>query len=321
MQSLRTTITKKELTRNLTIGTLFSFLSMSNNELKMVMMYSILGHLAMMSALLTKNVPKVKERFGMPPQRSVQWSNAAMISAFFLISSFAVVAFVGIFLVLAIIPFLKLSAKINISVALSVIISSIVASSFEVYEARSKSGSRWKALNGGSQVSTKNKEKWGQPSKQVYEYAYDPEIENAPDMVIEEEEEEDNYDAVEEEVTEIVPAKPATPIRGYHMGNLGSREGFIKENVPVWISGAFKIFRMFDKEAIKPPVIKKSDDETINYGPMGFRDKSPTWLGFFEGKMWSWKLLGGVEAARCFGTYRKTMYKKDKEVILRKYDR
>ena len=63
-----------------------------------------------------------------------------------------------------------------------------------------------------------------------------------------------------------------------------------------------------------------SEFELVATGPYAFRDKHPSWLDAFGNQIWEEQLSLSRKAARAFGTYRKTMWKIDNEVVLQPCD-
>jgi hypothetical protein len=55
------------------------------------------------------------------------------------------------------------------------------------------------------------------------------------------------------------------------------------------------------------------------FGPAGFRDKTPEWVKLF-GKVWAEKTASRRAMARDYGSYRKTMWRTDPDVVIQPYD-
>ena len=62
-----------ELTRNLGLGVIFSFIIFNNARARMAFMYTLIGNLAVLSILLTRNMPKLDVPMGMDKNRVVNY--------------------------------------------------------------------------------------------------------------------------------------------------------------------------------------------------------------------------------------------------------
>jgi len=95
------------------------------------------------------------------------------------------------------------------------------------------------------------------------------------------------------------------------------------EKVPGWLTKAYrKNVTLSNRWRDKPAkYLKDTKEFDPIQGPMGHRDKRPEWLNeHFGGGIWEEKLSVSRKAARAFGSYRKTMWKVDKEVVLQPCD-
>lgn len=95
------------------------------------------------------------------------------------------------------------------------------------------------------------------------------------------------------------------------------------QNIPVWLNTAYqKNVLKANKWRGKPTKFVKDNTEFEPIvGPVGFRDKQPSWLqDLFSAGIWEEKITASRKAARAFGSYRKTMWKIDKEVQLQPCD-
>ena len=94
------------------------------------------------------------------------------------------------------------------------------------------------------------------------------------------------------------------------------------KNIPNWLNSAYqKNVLQANAWRSKPFVFIKDTTEFEPVpGPFGFRDKRPQWLQIFGTGVWEEKITASRRAARAFGSYRKTMWKLDKQVVLRPCD-
>ena len=89
-------------------------------------------------------------------------------------------------------------------------------------------------------------------------------------------------------------------------------------NVPGWLSKAYKA-NVLKANAWRdvPSKYKKDTTEFEPFeGPLGFRDKTPSWINLFSSGVWEEKTTVSRRAARAYGSYRKSMRNIDKEVVL-----
>ena len=150
LTSLRKDPSKRDLTRNILISVVFSFIITNNQRARMAALYAVVGNMMIASILLTRNMPKVDTPMGMDKKRVVNWSKNAFRTA------------VGISF-LAAIPTTLLSAgimstftslayivKARASLSIGVLTSAIATTFFEVFEEKGKNGWRWKRAMEGS---------------------------------------------------------------------------------------------------------------------------------------------------------------------------
>lgn len=104
---------------------------------------------------------------------------------------------------------------------------------------------------------------------------------------------------------------------------VGGVEGFLEKEAPKWLNSAYmknvlQANKWRDKTSKRP---KDASEFKPIEGPVFIRDKSPDWLkDIFGGGPWEEKISVSRKVARDFGTYRKTMWKIDKEVVLKNCD-
>jgi len=113
----------------------------------------------------------------------------------------------------------------------------------------------------------------------------------------------------------IMEVEPETPW-------VGGKKGMYVQNIPTWLTNAYQANVLkANKWRGKPTKFVKdtSEFEPIE-GPVGFRDKRVEWLDLFGSGIWEEKITASRKAARAFGSYRKTMWKIDKEVELQPCD-
>lgn len=91
---------------------------------------------------------------------------------------------------------------------------------------------------------------------------------------------------------------------------------------PNWLSSAYSkgLKKLTPWRSAIPKYKKDVTEFTFTTGPFGFRDKHPTWLDLFNVEIWEEQLSVSRKLARAFGTYRKTMWKIDKDVQLKPCD-
>ncbi len=113
----------------------------------------------------------------------------------------------------------------------------------------------------------------------------------------------------------VTDVPPETPWVG------GKAGMFVKP--PEWLSSAYvKGLKKVTKWRGVETKYKKDFSEFVvaTPGPFGFRDKHPDWLDAFDSQPYMEQLSISRQLARAFGTYRKTMWKIDKEVQLQACD-
>lgn len=103
---------------------------------------------------------------------------------------------------------------------------------------------------------------------------------------------------------------------------VGGKKDMYVDKVPKWLGEAYeRNVRNANQWRGKPTIYEKDTSEFDDVeGPIGFRDKRPDWLDLFGSGIWQEKTQASRKLAREFGTYRKTMHKLDKDVVLKKCD-
>lgn len=339
--SLRKDPVGGELARNIGLSGIFSFIVINNARARMAFMYSLIGNLAVMSILLTRNMPKLDVPIGMDRNKVVNWSQVSFQTAVAITFLFAIPC--GL-LAAGLVSFLPLAVltKVKASLAMSIVGSSFFTSFFEVFEEKSKPGWRWKramegALSDDVQEQLKRQIFGERKLHDSYNFEYDPEVDDFPprpkyvDEVdgssapggsgdVDEDEssihfakwKEARKDARRAPIMEVSPETPW----------VGSKVGMYVSSVPAWLNNAYqKNVLKANKWRGKPTkFVKDTSEFEPVLGPIGFRDKSPEWLNLFGTGIWEEKLTASRKAARAFGSYRKTMWKIDKQVVLQPCD-
>ena len=342
--SMRITPKSQELTKNVLLGTFFSFIVWVNSSARSAFMYFVVGNLAVLSSLLTRNMPKIEVSAGMDKNKKVtSWSSTSFKTAAVLTLGFSLLIALTTSIVLY--PFsVTLDATAKAAMVSSMIGVSYLTSFFEVYEEKSKNGTRWrKAIEGtlSDDVQAKLSEQvFGKEAlEDKYDYDYNPEIDEYPPQpkyldevqgdssnmpggsgAVDETVSNEHFIAWKKERKDsrrppVEDAAPETPW-------VGSKEGMYVKKVPSWLNAAYK------KNVLKANAWRDKPTKFVKdfqefepvEGPYGFRDKRPGWFSLFGTGVWEEKTTASRRAARSFGTYRKTMWKIDKKVKLQNCD-
>lgn len=342
LNSLYVKPAKSDLNRNLSLGAFFSSIVLANRALRSAFMFSNVANLILISTMLTRNIPEAPVQPGMGRRRVATWSGSAFrtavgITLYYFLGSAALMASL-----LAVFP-LPLAAKFKAALVTGVMSTSYFSTFYEVYEEKGKGGWRWQKALGGTSIEDVNAliEQNARSKRKVdiYDFAYDPMVEEFPPQQIyidevpgeqpqfsnasgdmDEGEWKDHYDnwRVARKDSRRAPIEDAPPETEW----VGGKVGMYVSKVPTWIGSAYKkgVTNM-NKWRGKKPIHKKdtSEFEPVE-GPLGFRDKRPDWLDMFGSGVWEEKGTASKKAARDYGTYRKTMWKKDNKVVLQKCD-
>ena len=345
LNSLKIKPSAKEITKNVLFGAFFAFVT-AMNGIRNGYMYMIVGHLVMLSSLLTRNIPPRPVTPGMDRNKKVAtWSRNAFKTAAaitILYSSFAAAVSGAVVAVLPLKPIVRIK-----SVFVSCLLfTSYFSSFYEVYEDKGKNGWRWKKALDGNTLSAEDQAKltaevFGEHRNldDLFNNSYDPEIDDYPPLPkyldelekpeqkiqggsgeLDEGEAKEHFDSwmkVRKEARRppVEDAPPETPW-------VGSKVGMYVKNVPGWLNTAYqKNVLGANAWRGKPQVFKKDTKEFEPVpGPFGFRDKRPQWIQLFGTGVWEEKVQASRRAARAFGSYRKSMYKLDKQVVIRPCD-
>ena len=184
LQSLRKKPKSKELFKNIGIGSFFSFVVWVNSNPRSANMYWVIGNLALMSSLLTRNMPEVKAMPGVDKKRVVSWSKSAFKSAVGVCLFWGLSTFLSTFLVLLGLP-LNPGAKLKTTAIVSLLSTSYLSAFYEVFEKKDEDGWRWKrAMDGmtSSDEIAKAESKDLTKLSDKYDYKYDPDIDDYPPL-------------------------------------------------------------------------------------------------------------------------------------------
>jgi len=335
--SMRIKPDKKELSKNLFIGAFFSFVVWVNASPRSAFMYLVIGQLALLSSLLTRNMPQIEITPGMDKNKKVaSWSSNSFKTATALTLLSALGTALATLVLVSVLP-VNLAAKLKSAMVTSMVGTAYFTSFFEVFEDKNKNGMRWrKSLEGtlSAEVQAKLSEQvFGQKEMDdKYGYTYDPEIDDYPPVPkyidellpvepggsgeLDEGEAEENFTAWKAFRKEArrPPVEEAPPETKW----VGSKEGMYVKNIPTWLSTAYQknVLKANAWRGKPTKFIKDFTEFEPVDGPYGFRDKRPEWFDNFGTGVWEEKVTASRRAARAFGTYRKTMWKLDNKVVL-----
>ena len=345
LNSLKVTPKKSEITKNMLFGAFFAFVTWVQQG-RQSFMFMVVGHLIILSSLLSRNMPRQQVTPGMDRNKRVaSWSRNAFktAAAITILFSMAAASIAGV--LVAVIPMTQL-IRLKLVMMSCLISTSYFASYFEVYEEKSKNGWRWKKAIEGNTLSAEDQAKL---SEQVfgesrdlndkYKNSYDPEIDDYPPLPkyldelensepltqggsgeLDEDDAKKHFDAwsiVRKEARRppVEDAPPETPW-------IGGKAGMYVKNVPSWLNSAYQK-NVLGANAWRDKPLKFIKDTTEFEpvpGPFGFRDKRPQWIQLFGTGVWEEKTTASRRAARAFGSYRKSMWKIDREVLIKPCD-
>ena len=341
MNSLQIQPKGSDLRSNLMLGAFFAIVVVANRILRSCFMFANVAQLMLISTLLTRNIPEQPTLPGMGRRRVATWSGSAFRTAvgITLYYFWCTAGMVGA--ALAIFP-ISLYAKAKAALTAGVLSASYFTSFYEVYEEKTKAGWRWKqALEGTSLTDVDDLIERNSNEKKIadiYDFPYDPMVSEFPPQQIYVDEipgvpapptaagdmdenewkthyaewKESRKDARRAPVTDVAPETPW----------VGGKVGTFVNKAPKWINSAYKksVQNMNKWRGQKPKHKRDTSEFEPIEGPLGFRDKRPDWLEIFGSGVWEETGSAGKKAARAFGTYRKCMWKLDKNVVLQKCD-
>ena len=332
-----------DLTRNMIISAFFSFIVWTNAQVRAAFMYFVIGNGALMSALLTRGMPQVKAAPGMDKRKVVNWSSSSFKSALGIsLLVFILPAALLTFGTLSLFP-VSTSFKARAAMLVALNAHAYGSSFFEVFEEKSKNGWRWaKAMEGSilpEHIQKTIASKVFETDKKQndhYDYLYDPQVDDYPPVAkyiddLPENQGDGSGDQDEAVAAESFEAwkkmrkdarRPPVEDVAPETPWVGSKVGMYVKNVPTWLTTAYdKNVLGANKWRGKPQKYKKDTTEFEGVeGPFGFRDKRPDWLDLFGTGVWEEKTQASRRAARAYGTYRKSMFKVDNQVVLQKCD-
>lgn len=349
--SLRKQPTSGQLIRNLFVASLFSFIALINSRARMAFMYAFLGQIANMSILLTRGMPKSSVPMGMDRNQVNSWSGQSFRTAASI--TFITGALIGLISrgALALLPELVGTTKMRIAFAISVLFTGFFTSHFEVFEEKSKGGWRWKrALEGylpEALSAQLEQHLFGKQEKNVdfYDFEYDPMIDDFPpkpkyldevdpdapqsgaavagsnESQLDETECAEHYSRWRQMRRDS--RRPPIEKANSEEPWLGGKAGLFLRTIPSWLKNSYNryVVKGHSWRGQKKRFEKSYAEFKPIEGPVICRDRSPDWLlDQFQEGLWTEKTQASRKAARAFGTYRKTMWKIDKEVVLQPCD-
>lgn len=172
---------KAEVVKNLSLGSFFSFVVFSNTGARSAFMYFVIGNLAIMSSLLTRNMPKVTAAPGMDKRKVVSWSSNAFKTALAMTLSCTITTALIVVALLSLLP-IPIAVKLKSGMIAGMLSTSYFTSNYEVFESKGKGGSRWAKAQEGTlpaDVEAKlAKEVYGGADRadDLYDFEYNPQV-------------------------------------------------------------------------------------------------------------------------------------------------
>ena len=172
---------KSEVVKNLSLGAFFSFVIFSNTGARSAFMYFVIGNLAIMSSLLTRNMPKVTAAPGMDKKKVVSWSSNAFKTALAMTLSCTIASALTTISLMSFLP-IPIAVKLKSAMIAGMLSTSYFTSNYEVFESKGKGGSRWAKAQEGTlpaDVEAKlAKDVFGLSNKadELYDYEYNPQV-------------------------------------------------------------------------------------------------------------------------------------------------
>lgn len=331
---------KGTVVKNMIMGAFFSAVVSANAKSRMGIAYYIVGQLCVISLLLARGMPEKPAPIGGARRQLATWSSTAFKTALAVTAGFSGLSAIATLLITSCIP-VKLVAflKYKATMVVSLLTSAYFTSFYEVFEEKSKNGSRWaKAMENALPKDEQEKLRQQVYQKRTnvvqYDYNYDPEIDDYPakPKYIDEGEnlsgphdEDKESEVFAKWLKERTEArKPPVEVAPDDAPWVGSKTGMYPKSIKTWIQNAYKKNVINRSKWSSQPQVYKKDYSEFNptySGPMGFRDKRIDWLGnLFKEPILEDKIGVSRAAARAFGTYRKSMHKIDEKVELRACD-
>lgn len=349
--SIRVQPSRQDMFTSLAAGTIFAFISYSNQRLKGALKFAVLGQATLFSMLLTRGTRAPAgsaQRPGpSPAPKGLPFALHTIQLALFYSLSTALATTAGARAVLELLSRVFFSAvkltvetKWQTSLAISVLLSSFLLAYLQVQEDRNAVGEKWRRAMSGLPSSQASAHWSSQLQAQerlavteMYDYPYDPDQDDDKMIVGEgqaadkpsssmgnaddpEAEHRLKYEQWKKERDE--QQRQRTTSITLDEKQIGVRKGLLESKAPKWLKDVFlqsEVTKTPWKRAVKP-VEKKTEQKFSVEGPMGFRDKTPAWLEPFDGFIWEETTVVNRRAARAYGAYRKCMWKLDPEVRL-----
>lgn len=342
LKSLKIVPSKGDQTKSIGLATLFSFIVLMNQGARQAFMYYVVSNIITASMLLGRNMPKANQHVPGQRRQVGVWSKNSFRSAVAITLMYSLSSGLGSLLLLSVFFPKKFDVTARLAMVISMYVGAYASTFYEVYEEKKKNGWRWRlAMKNDDEAKfmANAKEKFGKEVvKGVYDYAYDPQIDDYPRQPKYLDEVDgtdpinnsnagdiDEKDSEEHFVRWRVARKDArkAPILDAESDApwVGSKAGMFVKNIPKWLQDSYaRNVLKANKWRFKPTRFEKdfTEFEPIE-GPWGFRDKRVEWLDWVGG-IFEEKISVSRKAARVFGTYRKTMWKIDKEVKLQPCD-
>jgi hypothetical protein len=334
--------TKLILLRNFVFGSLFSTLMLYNTGKRMIT-FVVAGNLVMCSLLLSRGMPPKKSIAG-GDRRIINWSLQSWSTAFGLIGLFAAPSLLATkFALSTFSPGVSSKLQWSISFALGVMAAAVGTTFFEVYETVENGGWRWKNVENGylpaELESSLREQVFGSSVTSVndlvegYDFHYDPDVDDANiDATVFDNDSDSklkskmsgvdikaetlHYENWLKERKEMQRKPPSLMQPEQVQHSLGLKPDFFDTSISEDIQDNYgEIIRRMNPWRKKKLQHKKQIVDDAIIGPYAFRDKTPTWLDAFS-QIFSDSSSHRQKIARRYGTYRKSMYKKDDQVVL-----
>lgn len=335
--SLRKDPKPAELARNTAVGLFFSMLTIYNTG-KRAFTFAFIGNLMALSILLARNQPVSSEP--LVDKRAATWSVQSYYAATAISLLFTVPATLITRGLMQLISTVPPKLKWTIAFGAGIITSSIGTSWFEVFEEVGKGGWRWKRSQEGflpEDMEKELKERLSKKDKttQAFDFAYDPDVEENAVSQDDDDKREATFDMDMEKEIEHYDnwfkerrdsRKP--PLRYLESRNDvvlgttgGANEPFLPKKPASWMVEPFvqSIKDTNRWREIKPRFVKDYSEFEPIKGPFGFRDKTPEWLRTLS-SIYVERTSSRKTLAREYGSYRKTMWRRDRHVVLKPTD-
>lgn len=336
-----------ELQGNLLYGLFFALLIIFDSSGRTVI-FTAAGYCALASRILFRNMADAKTnpdavQGGRSVLDSIQFSTQSLIAATLITTFFGVSGSFLARLIVSLIPGLaKSKMKGPLISAFGMIPAAIGISYFEVFEDVANTGSRWKKaqdivakVDFDSELAATDLSEKDAEQTETYDFEYDPDIDDYPGaaqryqhdidiMYNPEKKAEINRelfnpdDAKHYEEWEIalkdMQVPPLMP-DDVNDNFVGAEDTFLTAKGPKWVR---KIYMEESRRGSKwkniEQVFKSNLEKDPITGPPGFRDATPKWIKDVADKAVRNDGRNSPERKHEFGTYRRSMWKIDKDV-------